>query len=166
MIRRIFNWKAVRPILTPQGLVRVYGCVDYESTNPHSHSRYAENNQVTTDYLTPLSEAAEERAHQRIVVTHQLSAPRDITHAMRSQFNGAKDGTETTPNELDVQVQIEQAVMVDYDPVYSRENYRKPRVIWDRKHSNAKGDGERSSGEQNQWELSSVKSVAKTTDTV
>jgi len=107
-----------------------------------------------------IHEAAEEHAHQRIIVTHQLSAPRDITHAMRSQFNDVKDGTETTAGDLDVQVQIEQAVMVDYDPVYNRERYRKPRVIWDRGQSNGV------SREQNQWELSSVKSLTKTTDTV
>ena len=84
---------------------------------------------------------------------------------MRSQFNGGKDGVETTATgELDVQVQIEQAVMVDYD--YGREDYRTPRVVWDRKQCATKGDGERSFGEQNQWELSSVKSVSKTTDTV
>jgi len=114
--------------------------------------------------LIHIHEAAEERAHGRVIVTHQISAPRDITHAMRTQFNGDKDGTETTTGEMDVQVQIEQAVMVDYD--YSREDYRKPRVIWDRKQSATKADSERSV-EQNQWELSSVKSVSKTTtDTV
>jgi hypothetical protein len=81
---------------------------------------------------------------------------------MRTQFNGGKDGSETNTDDLGVQVQIEQAVMVDYDPiVYGRENYRKPRVIWDRKQGTA--DGERSSGEQNRWELSSV---TKTMDTV
>jgi len=116
--------------------------------------------------LIHIHEAAEERARQRIVVTHQLSAPRDITHAMRTQFTGGKDGTESNSGELDVQVQIEQAVMVDYNPAYARENYRKPRVIWDRKKSTTKGEDDRLSGEQNQWELSSVQSVIKTTDTV
>lgn len=114
--------------------------------------------------LIHIHEAAEERTHQRIFVTHQISAPRDISNAMRNQFNGStKDGAEPTNEDLDVQVQIEQAVMVDYDP-YGREDYRKPRVIWDRKPSATKG--ERPSGEQGQWELSSVKSVAKTSDTV
>jgi len=116
--------------------------------------------------LIHIHEAAEARAHGRIIVTHQLSAPRDVTQAMRSQFNSVKEGTETTTGELDVQVQIEQAVMVDYNPIYGRENYRKPRVLWDRKQSTANGDGERESGEQNQWELASVKSTTKTTDTV
>lgn len=86
---------------------------------------------------------------------------------MRTQFNGGKVVTEANPDNLGVQVQIEQAVMVDYVPVvYGRENYRKPRVIWDRNTSAANMDGERSSGEHSRWELSSVKSVAKTTDTV
>jgi len=90
---------------------------------------------------------------------------------MRTQFNGVKDGTETTTGELDVQVQIEQAVMVDYSSSYGQENYRKPRTIWDQKQNATnqdanKGDGERLPGEQNQWELSSVKSVTKSTDTV
>lgn len=84
---------------------------------------------------------------------------------MRSQFNPAKDGADTTTTgDLDVQVQIEQAVMVDYD--YSREDYRKPRVIWDRKDSTTARDVERLSVEQNQWELSSVRSTSKTADTV
>jgi len=117
--------------------------------------------------LIHIHDAAEERARQRIIVAHQLSAPRDITHAMRTQFNGGKDGVDTNTETVDlgVQVQIEQAVMVDYNP-YGRENYRKPRVIWDQKQSTANGDVERPYGEQNQWELSSVKSMARTTDTV
>jgi len=117
--------------------------------------------------LIHIHDAAEVRAHQRVIVSHQLSAPRDITHAMRTQFNGGKDGAETSTGDLGVQVQIEQAVMVDYDPVaFGRENYRKPRVIWDRKRGGANADEEQSSVEQAQWELSSVKSVAVTADTV
>jgi len=137
--------------------------MDYESTNPHSHSRYDQGGRPTVYHLTPPTDAAEERAHQRVLVSHQLSAPRDITNAMRTQFNGGKDGAETSTGDLGVQVQIEQAVMVDYDPVvYGREDYRRPRVIWDRKRSAANGE----SVEQTQWELSSVRSVDKTTDTV
>ena len=141
--------------------------MDYESTHSHSHSWYAHDGQPAVYHLTPPADAAEERAHQRVIVSHQLSAPRDITHAMRTQFNSGKDGAQTSTGDLGVQVQIEQAVMVDYDPVvYSRENYRRPRVIWDRKRSAANGDVEGSSVEQTQWELSSVRSVSKTTDTV
>jgi hypothetical protein len=84
---------------------------------------------------------------------------------MRNQFNNsAKEGAETTNDGLDVQVQIEEAVMVDYDPIYGREDYRTPRVLWDRKPGVTRG--ERTSEEQNEWELSSTKSVSKTTDTV
>jgi len=109
--------------------------------------------------LIHIHEASEDRAQGRIVVSHQISAPRDITHAMRSQFNSGKDGFDTgTTGDIDVQVQIEQAVMVDY---------RKPHVVWDRKQSPpAKEDGERPSGERNQWELSSVKSSSKTAEAV
>ncbi|KAF9788546.1 hypothetical protein BJ322DRAFT_642481 [Thelephora terrestris] len=115
--------------------------------------------------LIHIHEAAEDRAHQRIFVSHQISAPRDITQAMRNQFNNsAKEGAETTNDGLDVQVQIEEAVMVDYDPIYGREDYRTPRVLWDRKPGVTRG--ERTSEEQNEWELSSTKSVSKTTDTV
>lgn len=78
---------------------------------------------------------------------------------MRSQFNGDKDGTETAAGELDVQVQIEQAVMVDYE--YGREDYRKPGAIW----RQSTKDNEVQSEDQNQWELSSVKS-SKTVDAV
>ena len=83
---------------------------------------------------------------------------------MRSQFNTGKDGLDTrTTGDLDVQVQIEQAVMVDYD--YSPEDFRKPRPApaWDRKQDTAtkEDDGRPSSGEQTQWELSSVKSSSR-----
>lgn len=86
---------------------------------------------------------------------------------MRTQFSGGKDGDETNASDIGVQVQIEQAVMVDYDPIaYGRENYRRPRVIWDQTQSTANGDAERSFGEQSRWELSSMKSTAKTRDSV
>jgi len=112
--------------------------------------------------LIHIHEVAEERSHQRIFVTHQIAAPRDISHAMRNQFNSpVKDGIETPNDGLDVQVQIEQAVMVDYDPVYGRENYRKPRVMWDKKRCAT--EGEKPPTEQNQWELESVKSVTDNT---
>jgi len=102
--------------------------------------------------LIHIHEAAEERAHQSIIVARQLSAPRDVTHAMRNQFNGGKGETGSVVDDLGVQVQIEQAVMVDYNPTaYSRENYRKPRVIWDQRQSAANGDVESSTGEQNRW---------------
>jgi hypothetical protein len=113
-----------------------------------------------------LADAAEDHARQRIVVSHQIPTPRDITHAMRNQFNSSttKEEVETAGGELDVQVQIEQAVMVDYDPIYGRGDYRKPRVIWDRAQGATKG--ERPSDDRNQWELSSVKSATETADTV
>lgn len=50
---------------------------------------------------------------------------------------------------IDVQVQIERAVMIDYEPKV----YRKPSVRWDRKQPDfADGD----SPERGQWELSAV----------
>jgi hypothetical protein len=89
-----------------------------------------------------------------------MSAPRDITQAMRNQLNNsAKDEAETTNDGLDVQVQIEEAVMVDYG---RKDGYRKPQVIWKQGATR----GERTSGEQNEWELSCTKGVPKTTDTV
>jgi hypothetical protein len=154
--------------LVPQRLLRIYGRMDYEPTNSHSYSWYIQNDQLAVcSHLTQtLADAAEDRAHQRIFVSHQISAPRDISQAMRNQFNSpTKGGTETTNDELDVQVQIEQAVMVDYDPVYGRESYRKPRVIWDKKQGATKGD-KLSPTEQNQWELASAKSIAEATDAV
>lgn len=138
--------------------------MDNESTNSHSYQWCVQSSQPKSCCLIPPHpEAAEERAHQRIFVTHQISAPRDISHAMRNQFNNhTKDETETTNDGLDVQVQIEQAVMVDYDPVYGREDYRKPRVIWDKKQGATKGD--KPPPEQNQWELASVKGDTKPAD--
>ena len=52
---------------------------------------------------------------RRTFVPRHISAPRDITNVMQDQLNSsAKDETGT---ELDVQVQIEQAVVVDYNPI-------------------------------------------------
>lgn len=90
-----------------------------------------------------------------------MSSPRDITHAMRNQLNSTtKVGTDTTNVELDVQVQVERAVVVDYEARHGREYFQKPQRIWDRKQGTSRG--ERSSGERNQWELSSVNSAANT----
>jgi hypothetical protein len=59
---------------------------------------------------------------------------------------------------LDVQVQIEQAVMVDYESGA----YRPPRVFgWDKKKRSEIRSGDTSSADQGQWELSNV---AKMTD--
>ena len=154
------------PAPAPQRLVRIYGSMDYEPTNSYSHSRYVQNDQLTARHLIPTpADASEERTHRGIFVSHQISAPRDISHAMRNQFNAStKEGTDTTNDGLDVQVQIEQAVMVDYDPVYGREDYRKQRAIWDKKQAATNGD--KPPTEQDQWELASVRSAAKSTDTV
>jgi hypothetical protein len=66
------------------------------------------------------------------MVTHELSTARDVADAMRMQF-GPKDIEQSL--ELDVQVQIEREVTVEYDPSYvyrhRRELHSSPRLIWD-----------------------------------
>jgi hypothetical protein len=151
----------------PQRLVRIYGRVDYEPTNPHSYPRYVQNDQLTAClyFISTLADTAEEHAHRGVFVTHQMSAPHDSSHALRNQFNSStKDGVETTNDVLDVQVQIEQTSAVDYNPGYGREGYRKTWAIWDKKEGATKG--EQFGTEQSKWEADSVTSVAKTTNTV
>ena len=102
--------------------------------------------------------------HQRVFVSHQMSAPRDASQAMRSQTAcSVKDGAATTTSALDVQVQIEQTTTVDYDPVYGREEYRR---LWDRKLSASPEGGDGSSTEQIQWDPAGVRSVANNVEMV
>ena len=47
-----------------------------------------------------------------------MSAPRETTSAMRNKSNSSmKDGIQSGNSELDVEVQIEQVITVDYSPV-------------------------------------------------
>lgn len=107
---------------------------------------------MSQQILIHIHEAAEEHNRRRIFVSHQASAPRDVSYAMRNQFSSStKEGTQTINEPIDVQVQIEQAVTVDYDPVYSREEHQ----------------GEKPATDPNQqWELSSVTSGAQSTHLV
>ncbi|KAI0944923.1 hypothetical protein AcW1_001740 [Taiwanofungus camphoratus] len=101
--------------------------------------------------LIHLRDAAEN--HNRTSATHVISRPlqsaRDISHAMRSQFE-TKDWLDEelgiTPSDrslsdlehgftdvLDVQVQIEESVTVEYvQDLYERESYRTPQAMWNR----------------------------------
>ena len=60
--------------------------------------------------------------------------------------------------DLDVQVQIEQAVMVDYNP---RTTSRESRVFWEGKQGSTT-DRTASPVDQGQWELSDVTETAGT----
>jgi hypothetical protein len=65
---------------------------------------------------------------------HELSTARDVADAMRSQFTSNKgEDSRNISSDLDVQVQIERAVRVEYDASYSyrNESYSKPKLIWD-----------------------------------
>ena len=113
--------------------------------------------------ILTLADIAEGRAHRGVFVSHQISAPRDGSHEMR--FNtSTRDGTETTTDVLDVQVQIEQTSAVDYNPSCGREDHRKTWASWDK--NKVATDGEEFPTVQDKWEFESVKSVAQTTNTV
>lgn len=103
--------------------------------------------------LIHLREAAAERHDATQVISRPLHSPRSISYAMRSQFETkdtqldeefaisgtpAGDGHmlsdlvhDLSDVELDVQVQVEHSVTVEYDPdAYERESYHTPRVVW------------------------------------
>ena len=69
-----------------------------------------------------------------------------------------KDYDENGGMNLDVQVQIEQAVMVDYGPKV----HRKPRAPWERKQSGIAGSGDTSFADQGQWELTNATKTGST----
>jgi len=89
-----------------------------------------------------LAEAAEAHAQQGFVFGPTC---RGIAHNVR------------TGKGIGVQVQVEQAVMVDYDT----RTHRKPRVLWERKETEIES-GDTLSGDQGQWELSNVTKAAGT----
>lgn len=79
---------------------------------------------LTPIYLRALAEAAEVRAQRQFIFS-----PNGRVVARDVRAGGVRDGNGGM--NLDVQVQIEQAVMVDYHP----RTHRIPRTIWDRKQS-------------------------------
>ena len=85
----------------------------------HIHGRSVQNNQPRACYLTPTpADTTEGRARRGVFVTHQNSAPRGDSYHMRNKLSSStEDESETTNSGLNVQVQIEQAVMVDNYPV-------------------------------------------------
>jgi len=100
------------------------------------------------------AEAAETRA-QRLYVF----GPPGRGASIVQNIGPRKEHDENGGLNLDVQVQIEQAVMVDYHP----RTHRTPRVPNLDRRQNEIEDGETSSANQGQWELSNV---AKTRDIV
>lgn len=66
------------------------------------------------------------------MVTQELSTAKDVVDAMRSQFavpDEGDSGRSVSDQELDVQIQIERAVTVEYIPYgYQRDRYRTPKV--------------------------------------
>jgi len=82
--------------------------------------------------LIHVREASAKRSQAQVMVTHELSTAKDVVDAMRAQF-GPKEPNRSL--ELDVQVQIERAVTVEYDHSYVDHRYRRelhspPRLIW------------------------------------
>lgn len=78
--------------------------------------------------------AVADRFRQPVMMAHELSTARDVADAMRSQFTSNKgEDSRNISSDLDVQVQIERAVRVEYDASYSyrNESYSKPKLIWD-----------------------------------
>jgi hypothetical protein len=115
-----------------------------QSILAHIHGeRFARIEPHSTLTGTPLrtpTEAAEARAHRGFTFG---PIGRGMAHNVR------------TGKDLDVQVQIEQAVMVDYDP----RTHRQPREFWERKQSGI-ANRDTSPGDQGQWELSRVAKMA------
>jgi len=83
--------------------------------------------------LLHIREAATERRRGIVVFSHELSTARDAANVMRLPFGSKEGGELCRDTDLDVQVQIEKAVTVEYESAYEyrRESYRRPKVIWD-----------------------------------
>lgn len=133
--------------------------MDHEPKDSHSPAWYAylpRQSRATqlTDLVVLATDAAQEvHTYSAHAVTRELTSARDITRAMRSlghfekpkprprdrlddeydlgsPSNFPPDGfSEQTENELDVKVQVEHSVKVDYDPhAYDRETYLKQKT--------------------------------------
>ncbi|TDL24640.1 hypothetical protein BD410DRAFT_786167 [Rickenella mellea] len=106
-------------------------------------------------------EAAEDYASQGMEITRELDTSREINKALRTQFETTKSGLtdlvsatmsrhrslpmrspgsgrghgdedDSASVELDVRVHVEESVEVSYtEDTLTRENYRRPKVIWD-----------------------------------
>lgn len=95
---------------------------------------------LTSVPLRTPAEASEARARQIIF------GPADVYNV-----RNANSGDGNNAKDLDVQVQIERTVMMDFDPRISQ----KQRVLWERARSDiTNGDG--SFVDQGQWELSNT----------
>jgi len=92
-------------------------------------------------FLIHIHEAAEARAQQG-----HIFGP---SGSIIARNTGNKGPDKKGKMNIDVQVQIERAVMIDYEPRV----YRKPSVLWDRKRPDFAGGD---SPERDQWELSAV----------
>lgn len=128
-------------------------------TPPRSVPEGHESPSATNLPQTPDAAADAHTQYSTQTITRQLTSAREIVHAMRSQFDATqKDALHeeyalgpsalqshhytqhgSTENDeigidtdLDVKVQVEQSVTVDYNPrAYERETYRIPRRVWD-----------------------------------
>lgn len=90
---------------------------------------------MSQNLLIHIRQAATDRSRHAVVLAHELTTAKDVADMMRHPFSSKSGGTTTMSGsqDLDIQVQIERAVIVEYDPTYSyrRETYRTPKVIWD-----------------------------------
>jgi len=87
---------------------------------------------MSQNLLIHMRDAVAQRSRQKYMVTQELSTAKDVVDAMRSQFavpDEGDSGRSVSDQELDVQIQIERAVTVEYIPYgYQRDRYRTPKV--------------------------------------
>ncbi|THH30203.1 hypothetical protein EUX98_g3978 [Antrodiella citrinella] len=132
----------------------LYRASDVETQSSGASLGYTVTWIMSQKILIHLRDAAEDaHTYSAHAVTRELTSARDITRAMRSlghfekpkprprdrlddeydlgsPSNSPADGfSEQTENELDVKVQVEHSVKVDYDPhAYDRETYLKQKT--------------------------------------
>src|ERR1700753_3711584 len=98
---------------------------------------------MTRFSLCTLAEAAEVRTQRRAIFG---PTGRSVARNIRSRSNKICDGDGGVG--IDVQVQVERAIRVDYDP----KTHRKSRIVWDRRRSDI-NNGKAPLTSPDRWEL-------------
>lgn len=125
----------------------------------HLRGKYCRTSRTMTSVRDRVCADAAAEHQTKVIVSHKLQNGRDVSRAMRSQFHSGSQhkerlddeyglkNTSYTPHhphdmttnghvltevDLDIQVQVEQTVEVDYYPGYEPQSHRVPRHMQDK----------------------------------